>query len=78
MLSSAAGIPRRRSNAGYHRRVTLRGFFGELRRHGGRFVTNWRDYDAPWSTKLRLGVRNRLKATFSRRQCCGNLGQPGC
>jgi hypothetical protein len=54
------------------------GFFRELRRHGGQFFTNWREYDAPFATKLVLGVRNRLKATFSRHQCCGNHGQPGC
>jgi hypothetical protein len=58
--------------------VTIRAFLHELRRYAGMFVTNWREYDAPFTTKLALGVRNRLKATFSRRQCCGNLGQPGC
>jgi hypothetical protein len=53
-------------------------FLREFRRFAGQFVTNWREYDAPFTTKLALGVRNRLKATFSRRQCCGNHGQPGC
>ncbi|MGH2637087.1 MAG: hypothetical protein ACRDHU_13215 [Actinomycetota bacterium] len=56
----------------------VRGFLHELGRHGRQLFTNWREYDAPFATKLALGVRNRLKATFSRRQCCGNLGQPGC
>jgi hypothetical protein len=58
--------------------MTLRGFAGTLRRHAGQFFTNWREYDAPFPTKLRLGIRNRLRAMFSRRQCCGHLGQPGC
>jgi hypothetical protein len=58
--------------------VTVRGFGRELRRYAGQFFTNWREYDAPFTRKLALGFRNRLKATFSRRQCCGNLGQPGC
>lgn len=55
-----------------------RAFFKELREHAGRFFTNWREYDAPFSTKLALGARNRLRATFSREQCCGHPGQPGC
>jgi hypothetical protein len=58
--------------------MNVRGFLGEVRRHGAQFFTNWREYDAPLLTKLGLTARNRLKATFSRRQCCGNLGQPGC
>jgi hypothetical protein len=58
--------------------MTLRGFWREARRHAQQFFTNWREYDAPVVTKLGLAFRNRLTATFSRRQCCGNLGQPGC
>ena len=58
--------------------VTGRSFLRELRRYAGTFVTNWREYDAPFTTKLALGVRNRLRATFSRQQCCGHLGEPGC
>ena len=56
----------------------MRRFFRELRRYVGQFFTNWREYDAPVLTKLRLAFRNRLRATFSRGQCCGHLGQPGC
>ncbi len=63
---------------GYDRGMSVRAFFRELRRYVGMFFTNWRDYDAPFSTKLALGVRNRLRATFSRQQCCGHLGEPGC
>jgi len=40
------------------------------------FFTNWREYDAPVSTKLGLTVRNRLRAL--RHGCCGNHGEPGC
>jgi hypothetical protein len=53
-------------------------FFRRLREHASTLFTNWREYDAPFFTKLRLGVRNRLRATFSKRQCCGHLGEPGC
>jgi hypothetical protein len=59
-------------------RRRVRAFLAELRRHAGQFFTNWREYDAPFATKVALGVRNRAKATFSRAQCCGNHGQPGC
>jgi len=58
--------------------VTLRRFLELFREHSRNFFTNWREYDAPLGTKLRLTFRNRLKATFSRRQCCGHAGQPGC
>jgi hypothetical protein len=42
------------------------------------FFTNWRESDAPLSTKLALTVKNRTRATFSRAQCCGHPGEPGC
>jgi hypothetical protein len=58
--------------------VSPREFWHVLRRHARNFFTNWREYDAPVSTKLSLTVRNRLRATFSRAQCCGHPGQPGC
>jgi hypothetical protein len=58
--------------------VSFRGFVREVRRHASQFFTNWRTYDAPVWTKLRLALRNRVSATFSRRQCCGHLGEPGC
>lgn len=56
----------------------VRAFIREFQRYAGQFFTNWREYDASFTTKLALGVRNRLKATFSLQQCCGNHGQPGC
>jgi hypothetical protein len=57
---------------------TVRGFLDQLRLHARQFFTNWREYDAPLATKLALAARNRTKALFSRRQCCGHHGQPGC
>jgi len=56
----------------------MRRFLVEVRRHVRNFFTNWREYDAPVITKLRLTVRNRLHATLSRAQCCGHAGEPGC
>ncbi|MGQ0668735.1 MAG: hypothetical protein ACT4PO_03510 [Actinomycetota bacterium] len=53
-------------------------FLRILRTHVRAFFTNWRTFDAPLVTKLRLGVRNRVRATFSHRQCCGHPGEPGC
>lgn len=58
--------------------MTVRRFLERLREHMRTFFTNWREYDAPLGTKLRLTFRNRLKATLSRAQCCGNPGEPGC
>jgi len=58
--------------------VTIRTFLSILGEHIRQFFTNWREYDAPIGTKLALTVRNRSKALFSRAQCCGNDGQPGC
>jgi hypothetical protein len=54
------------------------GFWVQVKEHGRNFFTNWKAYDASLWTKLRLTFRNRLKASFSRQQCCGNHGQPGC
>jgi hypothetical protein len=58
--------------------VTVRRFLQRAGEHVGNFFTNWREYDAPFGTKLRLTMRNRLKATFTTRQCCGHPGEPGC
>ena len=48
-----------------------RGSFGEL-------ISNWREYDAPAGTKLRLAARNYLLRLKNRSLCCGNDGEPGC
>jgi hypothetical protein len=41
-------------------------------------LANFRDYDAPLATRLRLLVANNLKKLRTRSDCSGNLGQPGC
>ncbi len=41
-------------------------------------LANWRTYDAPVPTKLRLVVTNNLIKLRTRQGCCGNHGQPGC
>ncbi len=41
-------------------------------------ISNWRDYDAPRTTKLRLALRNNWTKLRTRSNCCGNHGQPGC
>jgi hypothetical protein len=41
-------------------------------------LRNFREYDAPLATKLQLLVRNNLIKARTRKQCCGNHGQPGC
>jgi hypothetical protein len=56
----------------------MRRFLARLAEHVRNFFTNWREYDAPVATKLRLTFRNRLRATFSPAQCCGHPGEPGC
>jgi hypothetical protein len=58
--------------------VTVRRFMQSIQVHVRNFFTNWREYDAPVGTKLRLTMRNRLRATLSREQCCGRPGEPGC
>ncbi len=41
-------------------------------------VTNWRTYDAPFGTKLRMVLRNNWTKFRRRSDCCGNTGEPGC
>jgi hypothetical protein len=41
-------------------------------------VSNWREYDAPFATKLRLALRNNWRKLRTRSNCCGNEGEPGC
>ena len=40
--------------------------------------SNWKDYDAPVPTKLRLALANNWIKIRNRQDCCGNHGQPGC
>jgi hypothetical protein len=42
------------------------------------FISNWREYDAPAGTKLRLAARNYWLRLKNRSACCGNHGEPGC
>lgn len=39
---------------------------------------NWRQSGDPFLTKLRLTARNNWTKLRTRRDCCGNEGQPGC
>ena len=40
--------------------------------------TNFRTYDAPLATKVRLLITNNLTKARTRANCCGHPGQPGC
>ena len=42
------------------------------------FFSNWREYEAPAHTKLRLAMRNYWIRIRTGSNCCGNHGQPGC
>ena len=42
------------------------------------FLANWREYEAPWHTKLGMALRNNWTKLRTRSNCCGNLGEPGC
>ena len=41
-------------------------------------LENFRTYDAPLPTKLRMALANNLKKIRTGSSCCGNHGQPGC
>ena len=41
-------------------------------------ITNIREYDAPFATKLRLALRNTALKIRQRSACCGHPGEPGC
>ncbi len=41
-------------------------------------LENFRNYDAPFATKVRMTLANNLKKARTRQNCCGNHGQPGC
>jgi hypothetical protein len=42
------------------------------------FLNNWRDWDGPFSEKVRLSIKNNLIKARRRSDCCGNHGEPGC
>jgi len=53
--------------------------FGERARYHVRsFFTNWREYEAPFWTKVGLTLRNRWRSIVLLKGCCGHAGQPGC
>ena len=41
-------------------------------------ITNFREYDAPLATKIRLALRNTAIKLRQRSSCCGHPGEPGC
>jgi hypothetical protein len=46
--------------------------------NGKAFLTNFRTYEAPFQTRVRLVVANTWRKLRTRSDCCGNYGQPGC
>lgn len=40
--------------------------------------SNWNEYDAPFTTKVGLALRNYWIRVRYARACCGNNGEPGC
>jgi len=41
-------------------------------------IRNFREYDAPFLTKMRMVVGNNMTKLRTRKDCCGNFSQPGC
>ena len=41
-------------------------------------LENFREYDAPFLTKVRMAAANTAKKVRTGSDCCGNHGQPGC
>jgi len=41
-------------------------------------LRNFREYDAPFATKVRLAFANNFQQLRTRKDCCGNPGEPGC
>jgi hypothetical protein len=41
-------------------------------------LSNWRTYEASFAAKLRMALANNFTKLRTRKDCCGNLGQPGC
>jgi hypothetical protein len=39
---------------------------------------NWRGFEAPFGTKLRMLLRNNWTKVRTRSNCCGRDGEPGC
>jgi hypothetical protein len=41
-------------------------------------LSNWKTYEAPFATKVRLTFSNNWIKVRKRQNCCGSYGQPGC
>lgn len=39
---------------------------------------NFREFEAPFATKLRMLLRNNWTKLRTHENCCGNDGEPGC
>lgn len=39
---------------------------------------NWRNYEGSVFEKLRVAARNNAIKLRTRKDCCGNHGEPGC
>ena len=39
---------------------------------------NFKEFDAPFGTKLKMLLRNSWTKVRTRSNCCGNDGEPGC
>lgn len=44
----------------------------------GAVFSNWKEYDASFPEKARLGLKNYWRRVQLRANCCGNDGEPGC
>lgn len=44
----------------------------------GGTVSNWRGFEAPFGTKLKMLLKNNWTKVRTRSSCCGNDGEPGC
>ena len=51
---------------------------GERRPNFAAVWANWREYAAPFGTKLKMLLRNNWTKMRTRSNCCGNDGEPGC
>jgi hypothetical protein len=69
VVCSAATNARRVSPSTEEPRVT---------RWSNQFRENWRESDAPTTTKLAMALRNNAIKVLTARTCCGHHGEPGC
>jgi len=41
-------------------------------------LMNWRHYDGPFLTKLRLTAKNEWRKARRFKDCCDHIDEPGC